>query len=142
MSLFENREVTDVVTAKDIRDLTGITASDYQFSDDVEDPERALDEMLEVWIRRIASHIYVRLGRSIKEDAPESLAIQDVLIRTVAKLVAVSQQQRSSPVVRINEFAINVLNTSEVTKDLDAELSPFKRKTVISVFSSAEDFKE
>lgn len=141
MSLFEGKEVTEVVTAQDIKDLTGITASDFNFINE-EDQEEALNKLLEKWIERIASHIYVRIDRTVSVEDGEFLAIQDVLIRTVANLVAIAQQQRSSPVIQIDNFAVNILNTAEVTKDLDHELKPFIRYKQggtsgwVSVFSS------
>lgn len=149
MSLFERLEVTEVVKADDIKLLTGIQSTDFNFVDE-ENPERALKELLETWIERIASHIYVRIGRKVNEDDGDFLAIQDVLVRTVANLVAVAQQQRSSPVVQIDNFAVNILNTSEVTSKLEQELKPFYRfeegennkKGWMSVFSSIDKYEE
>lgn len=146
MILFKEKKVTEVVTAKDIRDLTGIIPSDFNFQD-VDDEGKALDELLENWIERIASHIYVRIDRMVSIEDGEFLAIQDVLIRTVANLVAIAQQQRSSPVIQINNFAINILNTSEVTKELEKELKPFIRYKKggssgwMSVFSSLDSYE-
>ena len=146
MSLFDEIKVTEVVTAQDIKDLTGISASDFNFVNE-EDQEEALSKLLEKWIERIASHIYVRIERKVSIEDGEFLAIQDVLIRTVANLVAIAQQQRSSPVIQIDSFAVNILNTSEVTKNLEEELEPFIRyKKVnksgwVSVFSSLDEYE-
>lgn len=133
-------KVTDFVKAEDVRMLTGISASDFHFENQ-EDPEKALDELLNKWIEQIASHIHVRLGRTVDPNSDEALAIKDILLRTVAKLVAVAQQQRSSPVIQIGDFAVSILNTAEVTKDLNSELMPFK-KSRISIFSSADCYEE
>jgi hypothetical protein len=146
MSLFEEKKVTEVVTAKDIKDLTGISANDFNFVNE-EDQEKALTSLLEKWIERIASHIYVRIDRTVSVEDGEFLAIQDVLVRTVANLVAIAQQQRSSPVIQIDSFAVNILNTSEVTKNLDNELKPFIRYKQggtsgwVSIFSSLEEYE-
>src|SRR5690606_278930 len=147
MSLFEGKEPTEVVTADDIKELTGIKTADFQFVD-VDDPDKALDELLEKWINRVASHIFVRLDRKISEDDGEYLAIQDVLIRSVANIVSIAQQQRTSPVIQIDNFAINILNTSEALKHLDNELKPFLRYRKssksgwVSVFSSLEEYED
>ena len=145
MSLFTGKTVTEVVTARDIRNMTGIKTGDFEFSN-ATDQEVALNNLLENWVEKIASHIYIRIGREVDIQDGEFLAIQDVLIRTVANLVAIAQQQRSSPVVQINSFAVNILNTGEVTKELDKELEPFIRYKQgsasgrMSIFSSLEDF--
>lgn len=147
MSLFVDKQVTEVVTAQDIRNLTGIKTGDFEFANE-DDQEAALNELLENWIEKIASHIYIRIDRQVDTEDGEFLAIQDVLVRTVANLVAVAQQQRTSPVVQIDSFAINILNTGEVTKELDKELEPFIRyksdnkKGRMSVFSSLEEFED
>lgn len=146
MILFEEKKVTDVVTAKDIQNLTGINANDFHFTNE-EDQEKALETLLEEWIKRIASHIYVRIERKVSIEDGEFLAIKDVLVRTVANLVAIAQQQRSSPVIQIDSFAINILNTAEVTKNLDEELEPFinykkqNKKGWVSVFSSLDKYE-
>lgn len=140
MPLFAGQIETDVVTPTDIRQLTGVTASDFDFPSE-SDPEKALDTLLSIWIERIASHVHTRLEREIQAEDDEYKAIQDVVIRTVAKVVSVALQQRTSPVVQISDFAISILNTSEVVKDLPKELRPFK-KSSINVFSSLEEYTE
>src|SRR5699024_9852971 len=136
----------EVLTADDIRNLIAINASDFLLTEG-EDENKARDDVLEGWDKRIASHIYVRIERKVDVHDKEFLAIQDVLVRTMANLVAVAQQQRTSPVVQIDNFAINILNTSEVTKELDKELKPFIRYKKggssgwVSVFSSLEEFR-
>lgn len=116
MSLFEGQKVTEVVTATDIKRLTGITPDDFQFQDG--DPSEKLDELLYEWIEGIASHVHVRLGRTVKQDEEGYLAIKDIIVRTVAKVVAVAQQQRSSPIIQTGDFVVSVLNTAEVTNDI------------------------
>lgn len=146
--LFEEKKDTEVVTAQDIKDLTGIKSDDFQFVNE-ENKDEALNKLLEKWIERVASHIYVRISRTISVNDKEFFAIQDVLIRTVANIVSIAQQQRSNPVIQIDDFAVNILNTSEVTKNLDHELKPFiqfkEGKTKagwVSVFSSLEKYKD
>jgi len=146
--LFDATPVLEVVKAQDIRDLTGIKTGDFEFAG-TEDQADALDKLLENWIEKVASHIYIRISRTVDVTDGEFLAIQDVLVRTVANLVAVAQQQRTSPVVQIDSFAVNILNTGEVTKELDNELEPFIRyksaKTKagrMNVFSSLEEYTE
>jgi len=139
MPLFE-KTVTEVVTPQDVRNLTGVSAEYFRFPN-ATDPEAALDDLLSTWIERIASHIHARLKRTVLETDDDYLAIQDVLVRTVAKVVAVAQQQRSSPIIQIDDFAVSILNTSEVTKDLGTELRPFMRRS-IDVFLSSDDYVE
>lgn len=140
MPLFEGKLAHEVVTPDDIQDLTGIRTEDFRFEQET-DAEQALNDLLTTWIDRIASHIHTRLKKELIPTDDEYEAIQDIVVRTVAKIVAVAQQQRTSPIVQINDFAVTILNTSEVIKDLDKELKPFKTRRV-SFFSSLGDYEE
>lgn len=138
--LFTGEELLEVVKPEDIRDLTGVNADDFGFES--ENPEAKLDELLSKWIEGIASHVHVRVGREFEKSDKEYPAIRDIIVRTVAKLVSVAMHQRTSPVVQLDEFAISILNTAEVTKDLDEEVKPFKEtKARFKIFSSADKFE-
>lgn len=115
-------------TAQDIIDLTGITPQALGFE---ENQTTQLNTLLNTWLTRISAHIDLRLGDgAILQTDSKYPALVDVCLRTTAKLVAIALQQRTSPIVQINDFAISVLNTSAVIQDLDNELKPFQRRRV------------
>lgn len=119
-------------TAEDVKRLTGITPERLGLKDDEE-----LDVLLDVWLRRITAAINARLTQGeIKKDDPDYEGVVDVCVRTVAKLVAVAYQQRQSPIVQIEDFAVDILNTSQVTENLYQELRPYQKRRV-SVFLSS-----
>lgn len=122
-------------TPQDVINLTGVSPSDLGL-DELENPAQALDELLGTWLNRITAAINVRLnaGQVTIKD-PNYEGIVDVCVRTVAKLVAIAIQQRTSPIVQIGEFAVNILDTSKVTRDLEVELKPYQKKP-ITFFSS------
>lgn len=121
-------------TAEDVKRLTGITPERLGLKDDEE-----LDVLLDVWLRRITVAINARLTQGeIKKDDPDYEGVVDVCVRTVAKLVAVAYQQRQSPIVQIEDFAVDILNTSQVTENLYQELRPYQKRRV-SVFLSSDD---
>ena len=123
-SLFTGRAAAEVVPAAAVRQLTGTTAADFRLEDQ-ENPEVVLDEMIEAWIEETASNIRVRLGRQVDAEGIEGPGMRGVLIRTVANVIAVAMQQRSSPIIQLGDFATNVLNTSDALAKLDDELQPF-----------------
>lgn len=123
--LFKGKKATEVVSVSAIRALTGITAADFRF-DGQDEPEQALDALLEQWVEETASNILVRLGRQVDPAGADSAGISGVLIRTVANIVATAHQQRSSPVIQLGDFAARVMNASDALDKLDAELEPFK----------------
>lgn len=123
-SLFVGSEASDVVTVAAVRGLTGITSDDFNLSHH-DEPDKALDDLLAQWIDETASNIFVRLGRQVRTTSGEAAGIRGVLVRTVANLVATAQQQRSSPVIQLGDFATSVMNASTAFDKLEAELAPF-----------------
>jgi hypothetical protein len=120
---------------QDIINLTGVTPAALGL-DHQANPEQALSDLLTTWLERISTQIDVRLIQGkVNSDFQYYNGIVDVAIRTVAKLVAVAQQQRLSPVVKIGEFATQILNTSQVIQDLSTELKPYQQRSV-QMFSS------
>ncbi|MGP4041900.1 hypothetical protein ACTWP4_18660 [Gracilibacillus sp. D59] len=143
MPLFD-QPITDVITVDDIKKNTGIASGDLPLEIDAGSTttqEELFNDLLKTWIKSVGSHVKTRVKREFSSTDEEYEAIRDIVIRTVAKLVAVAVQQRSSPIVQINEFAVSVLNTSDVIKDLPKELKHFKQRRV-SVFSSLEEYTE
>lgn len=115
-------------TPQDVRLLTGIKPIDLGFEN--ETAEQDLDELITTWLTRITSAINARLIQGeIKTTHSNYAGIVDVSIRTVAKLIAIAQQTRINPIVQINNFAVDIINTSQVIKDLDMELKPYQESS-------------
>lgn len=118
--LFTGAGAADAVTPAMIEALTGTSADDLGL-----DTSTEYTALLQDWIDRICSQVHVRLLRQVDTGSSEFLGIVDVVTRTVAKVVAVALQQRTSPVVQLSDYAVSVLNTAQVTESLDEELKPF-----------------
>jgi hypothetical protein len=124
-------------TPKQIRELTGIQASHFSKSM----TEEELDAVLLQWINHIGTEIDVRLKETILNTDSRYIGTEAVALRTLSKLVGYAIQNRTTKVVQIGDFAIQLLNSSDVMKDLDKELRPYlKRK--ITVFLSSEEVIE
>ena len=144
MGLFKDQDVLDVVTVDDIKALTGLNPDDL-FLDQQGNPADALKSIVEMWITRIASHIHVRLEGQISKDDKGYEAMKDVITRYVGKLVGTAMQMRSTPIVQIDDFAVEVLDTSDVIEGLDDELTIFRRtmrsrSSRVNVFWSSQGY--
>lgn len=121
-------------TPKQIRELTGIQASSFsKFM-----TEEELDAVLLQWINHISIEIDTRLKESVSNSDSRYVGVEAVALRTLSKLVGYAVQNRINKVVQIGEFAIQVLNASDVIKDLSWELKPYAKKK-IAVFLSSEE---
>lgn len=123
-NLFDSKRAVEVVPVSSVIQLTGTTPDALGLPD-----ETALEDAIKAWVEETASNIHVRLGRTIDPHGIEAKGMAGVIVRTVANIIAVAQQQRSSPIIQLGDFATNVLNTSDALAQLDTELAPFKAYT-------------
>ena len=128
-------------TPEDVIHLTGVQPRDLGLQEKA-DPVEALHAVLSVWCERISSAVDSRLRGAVGVDDARYGGVSDVVTRTVAMLVSVARQQRASPVVQVHEFAVQVLNTADVTRELDDELRAYRRPTIELFTSVAPETEE
>lgn len=127
-------------TPEDVIQFTGVRPDTLGIEG--EHAEQQLYNLLTEWLERISTAIDVRLaeGSPVRPTDKRHKGIVDIAVRTVAKMVTIAQQQRSNPVIQINEFSVTMINPSLVIKDLDEELRPYihnsLRRSKIQFFSS------
>lgn len=145
MSLFEEGKAAEVVKPADIIEQAGITPEDMKL-DQKNMPDKALEDMVKIWIEQIASHISVRLGYTIQEDATEKKAIEGILTGNVMNMITYTLQQRTSPIIQLGDYAVDIIEASRVIENLDDELKPFykpsKGKSKVRVFLSSNELNE
>jgi hypothetical protein len=121
-------------TPKQVRELTGIQASHFSKSM----TEEELDAILLQWITHIGTEINVRLKETVSTGDSRYIGIEAVALRTLSKLVGYAIQNRTNKVVQIGDFAIQLLNSSDIIRDLDRDLRPYVNGKT-TVFLSSEE---
>ncbi|SDY71816.1 hypothetical protein [Thermoactinomyces sp. DSM 45892] len=117
-----------------VRQLTGVQPTTFKVSDS------ELDAILVTWLVHISAEVDQRLGESVQPSDARWQGIESVVIRTVSKLVGYAVQSRTSKVVQVGEFAVKILNASDVVKDLDWELRPYQKRQ-LSLFHSGSEWR-
>jgi hypothetical protein len=120
-------------TSEQVRELTGVTAK--ALGQNITDDQ--LTAIIETWLGHVAAEINNRLRETVLPADSRYKGIEAVALRTVAKLVGYAVQNRTTKVVQVGEFAIRVLDASDVTRELDRELRPYIKRR-ISIFHSGE----
>lgn len=144
MSLFKGKDAAEVVKPKDIIKQSGINPEDLGL-DDKDNSDDALEDLIKVWIEQVESHIYVRLDYEIKKDDKGYEAIKGILTGNVMNMVTFALQQRRSRIIQLGDYAVDIIDASEVTKNLDKQLKPFQKageKLRMSVFLSSKDYED
>lgn len=122
-------------TPEQVKDLTGVQPA--SLAKDMTDTE--LDSVLSTWLTQLSAEIDTRLGETISTTDARYQGIEAVILRTVAKLVGYAVQNRTNRVVQVGEFAVRLLNASDVIRDLNQELKPYK-KGKATIFLSSEEW--
>ena len=125
-------------TAQRVRELTGVKPSDLGVAD-----MAALDNLISAWLADISAEIDARINGPVDPEAEPTrhAGVTAVAIRTTAKMVSYAIHSRSTPIVQVGDFAVQMLNSSEVSRELDRELQPYYRRK-ISLFHSGEEWTD
>jgi|SRR5690606_23111091 len=125
-------------TAQRVRELTGVKPSDLGVAD-----MAALDNLISAWLADISAEIDARINGPVDPEAEPTrhAGVTAVAIRTAAKMVSYAVHSRSTPIVQVGEFAVQMLNSSEISRELDRELRPYYRRK-ISLFHSGDEWTE
>lgn len=116
-----------------IKKMTSIKFAQLNCANDME-----LDTLLTGWLTEFNSEINTRLiGGEIPDLDKRKPGLDGIANRLVMRMIGFALQQKSSPIVRINDFQIRTVNPSEVTKDLDMQLEPYQ-KPKLTIYDSAD----
>lgn len=121
-------------TPQQVRDLTGVQPSSLSKGM----TEAELDVVLTIWLEQLSVEIDIRLKETIATTDARYKGIEAVILRTIAKLVGYAVQNRTNKVIQIGEFAVRLLNASDVVRDLNQELKPYKKGEATLFLSSEE----
>ena len=112
-------------TAQDIISLTGVKPSNLKF-DKKEDPEGALEGILNKWITEAMALIDSYCHRSFTPADQVSWNVaSSVCKRITANMVAFSQARRDTPLVKVNDWRVEVSSSEIFPKELREDLDPF-----------------
>lgn len=100
--------------------------------------EEELNVVLTTWLEQLSVEIDTRLGETVSTADARYKGIEAVILRTIAKLVGYAVQNRTNKVVQVGEFAVRLLNASDVVRDLNQELKPYKKGKATLFLSSEE----
>ncbi|MBM7623722.1 hypothetical protein [Sporohalobacter salinus] len=96
--------------------------------------EEKLNNLIEDWIKEVTSEINIRLGAEVPTDHEAYAGIKGLVKRKCGDLISLALQKQNSPVVQIDDFAVDIVDSSTIFKNLDKELRPYKK-----VIDSKED---
>ena len=108
---------------------TGVRPQDFYLEDGEEKTaEEKLEELIEGWLLQIKDLIDADRGREYKEDIPPG--IENIALRMAANMVAQAQLRRETPIVRHDDYSVDMVEDKVMTNAIKNDLArfPFKFK--------------
>ncbi len=122
-------------TVDEVLQTVSLDPMDLGLEDDQElTAEQKLNNLVESWIKEVTSEVNIRLGDQIPQDHEAYAGIKGLVKRKCSDLISLAYQQNTNPIVQIDDFAVDIVDSSQVFKNLDKELRPYKK-----VIDSTED---
>lgn len=108
---------------KEVRQLTGLKPSQLHLPK--EEGEEKLEEILNNWIAQAEDLINNYCNNpKIVENPPSSVC--NVCLRLVSNMVAFAIARRDTPVIKVDDWNIQMLSSEIFSHDLKEDLQPFK----------------
>ena len=111
-------------TFEDVERITGVLPEHYQLEDD----DVLFKTIIEDWIRQATSVINNYLHREYESDqVPQDVRLVCSLL--VSNIIAFGQSRRETPIIRKNDWSVNLLGADLFTDELKDLLDPFVDET-------------
>lgn len=109
-------------TVDEVKDFTGLKPSHLNLQ---KDDEEKLDEIVETWIKQSTGLIksYCHNDFTKYEDIPD--AVQNVCLRLCANMVALAIARRDTPITKVDDWQVNIVNMRVFSNDLKDDLEPW-----------------
>lgn len=114
------------ITAQSVINFTGVKPIHFKLD---KDDDTGLQNTITEWVLQGQSLI-INYTRNNWEDSTVPAAVQNVLLRLVANMVAVSIARRDTPITQVNDWSISIISSEIFTNDLKGDLEPFVKASV------------
>lgn len=107
-------------TPSEVKTLTGIKPQHLRLE---KEDDAGLTTILTGWIGQCKSLIDSHCHTNFDDSTP--LAVSNVCLRMAANMVAFAQARKDTPLVKVNDWKIQITSSEIFTQDLKDDLEPF-----------------
>jgi hypothetical protein len=121
--------VNSYCAVEDVIRITGVKPVSLKL-DKEEDPDNALETLLSKWITHSSALIDSYCNRSFDKTKDETAYIvaESVCLRITANMVALSQARKDTPLVKVNDWKVEISSAAIFTKELKDDLTPYVKE--------------
>lgn len=107
-------------TVEEVKQLSGVTPESLKLP---KGDNEALTSILTGWINQCKSLIDAHCHTSWENEVPG--AVQNVCLRMASNMVALAQARKDTPLVKVNDWSVKIVDFNIFTQDLKNDLKPF-----------------
>jgi hypothetical protein len=112
-------------TTEDIINPLGLKPQHFRL-DKEEDPDAALTALVEDWIEQADAMINSYCHTSFTETDTNAIkVVKSVSIRLVSNMAAFAQARRDTPLIKVNDWKVQLNSFTIFTQDLKDDLAPY-----------------
>jgi hypothetical protein len=117
--------LTDYCTAREVIILTGVKPSSVKL-DKEPDPDTALETLITDWIKQSMALIDSYCHRTFTETETTSwYVVRSVCQRMTTNMVAFTQARKDTPLVKVNDWKVEISTATIFSKELKDDLEPY-----------------
>lgn len=111
-------------TVANVKTLTGIDLNPQKINADANN----LDDKLQNWLDQVSSIMNKIMRKEYASTSDEFNGLSLIAEAKTADVINLAIQQRENGVIRVDNFVISVINSSDFMRDMEQTLRPFRDK--------------
>lgn len=127
-------------SAEEVIRYTGIRPSDLDFEDDIDEEteeviksaDEKLEELVKGWLIQIKDLIDQDRNRDYHEEGEVPKGINHIALRMASNMVAQAVMRRETPIVRVDDFSIQMVEDQVFTNAIRRDLARYPMKPLLS----------
>lgn len=104
-------------TSTELKEFTGSTPEIFRLE---KDDNEGLETLLQKWINQSKGLIDSYCHQNFDTETPE--AINNICLRLASNMVALAIARRDTPLVKVNDWSVQISSSNVFTNDLKADL--------------------
>ena len=109
-------------TVDEVINFTGLKPSHLNLS---KDDDTKMNEIVETWIIQCQDLIKSYCNNDFKMYSKIPDAVQNVCLRLCSNMVALAIARRDTPITKVNDWQVNIVNMRIFSNDLKDDLEPW-----------------
>lgn len=114
-----------MITPEEVIEFTGVKPKFFGFE---KTETNKLDSLISKWIIQAEDLIISYTNNKFEESDIIPPAVSNVCLRLTANMVALAQSRKDTPIIKVNDWNVQMIGSKIFSDDLKQDLEPFIRE--------------